>query len=1398
MFGANFTGRSRQTNLTLASDRVPDRDANLAKVRAQREAREREARMRSASRTIQSAYRGFSCRRAFISRVLVATNAAKDAAVSGDDLVALLRMWLVIALLPPRYRGAAAVSVSIVVSEQVQAQLPAAVGSLSPTLLPLLTRVLFSNGRCSDGALTAFTRLTEQGVEGCGLVESSGIAKSLVTAAFQLRAKGGPASVYCSLSLLSAAILVMGLEGGHAEIDVQAKRAQRETLALLALVADDVSEAVSLDPFREALRRLPSHIPLLDAEGTFYRALKVYSTEMSTTLNEQRRLQLACRLLDLSSNGSEPAQSRAMWEGVSAFLCGSPQQSIATAQYLLTRGRGESMGRAEEAAVSVNCAVLALVSSLSFSTDPPKQGTASFYGDGLAAAAATIRSCGEEIKAAERWFADRGSTPFSKAHLDTFVDSKATRSEDHNEDAARLRSVNDALCAVDSCCRCFIGPWLALTEKSSLQSNKRRRAIPLLSTIVEQRIPQPEGGPPASFIASLWSMLVSLADPAFLFAGGRFRWLLLHFADRGADAPKADCQSRFVAPLPNVSLLFLNLFAFYVQSTDLSADLVSRRVPLCPSPSDEVVGHLLTLLGSLKETALVSHLQGCDASTDDAANVAQASYRLLTSIHIIDESTNFVERVLLPWQRQHRPHEVPIVVSSSSVRGVGKNRVSWWSVAAARYTFPTILSFDDWTELTRLNGPADASEAQPGVGVAESAPAEEQAGVSGTSSDDEPTTLAAERSRMRLPTGAAAGRRAPRRLAVLASKMTNVAMEASSKWSGAQKVMMLLQHCPFLVPFANRVSIFSSLIYADRQRNGGGFRTQHLSSEVFVERGGAFVDAYNQLRALPVDGFRGSLPVRFFRHRDNDDRNPRLELLSTNSRYSVDHHQLPRFREQLADLDERLEAMEFDLESMDDSPMREQMQAVVRDLHATRADIADRISIPGGVSQRSVRLIAEEDVEQGYGDGVQRDFITELCQDGFGPVRGLFTEAMGVDVTSGSGTSSAHQEPQAQVAGVYPNSDLPNELQRDDPELQMLVQLRDQAVYMRDDRTVQDVSAKISRRIQRIYEILEDQHRFLGSMVGKALRDGVLLDVSFAHFFRNLILGRVNGAADVASYDAEMYRSFAQMRSMAEAELRGDGGATVEDLELRFTVSTQRTVLSGAGSTIETVEVPLLPGGENMPVTAVNLPMYLHLVADYRVNKSIRRFSDAFRRGLYGVIDPSWIRLFDARELHTLWCGGEEGMVGLDVADWQHNTQLSGDLFNPSRDALTVEQIQTARGGFPSSLAPTFRNLTQHNAIGPTAARTVGMFWDIVTHDFTPHQQRLLLKFATSLSRAPLLGFGFMNPPFNIVLLGGDIDRLPSAATCMCMLRLPQYPTREVMKDKLVKAIEGTNTFEMS
>ena len=82
----------------------------------------------------------------------------------------------------------------------------------------------------------------------------------------------------------------------------------------------------------------------------------------------------------------------------------------------------------------------------------------------------------------------------------------------------------------------------------------------------------------------------------------------------------------------------------------------------------------------------------------------------------------------------------------------------------------------------------------------------------------------------------------------------------------------------------------------------------------------------------------------------------------------------------------------------------------------------------------------------------------------------------------------------------------------------------------------------------------------------------------------------------------------------------------------------------------------------------------------------------------------------------------------------------------------------------------------------------------------TPREKAQLLRFVTSSSRAPTLGFQALEPPFTIhkVLIHADGDKLPTASTCFNLLKLPTYSSAASLRTQLVRAIHANAGFEMS
>uniref|UniRef100_A0AAR2LQY6 Ubiquitin-protein ligase E3C n=1 Tax=Pygocentrus nattereri TaxID=42514 RepID=A0AAR2LQY6_PYGNA len=274
-----------------------------------------------------------------------------------------------------------------------------------------------------------------------------------------------------------------------------------------------------------------------------------------------------------------------------------------------------------------------------------------------------------------------------------------------------------------------------------------------------------------------------------------------------------------------------------------------------------------------------------------------------------------------------------------------------------------------------------------------------------------------------------------------------------------------------------------------------------------------------------------------------------------------------------------------------------------------------------------------------------------------------------------------------------------------------------------------------------IGESFTRHYYFLGRILGKALYENMLVELPFASFFLSKLLGT---SADVdihhlASLDPEMYRNLLFLKSY-----EGD----VEDLGLNFTI-----VNNDLG---EAQVVELKPGGKDIPVTTANRIAYIHLVADYRLNKQIRAHCLAFRQGLANVVNLEWLRMFDQQEIQVLISGAH---IPVCLDDLKKFTNYSGG----------------------------------YSATHPV----IKIFWDVV-ENFGEDEKRKLLKFVTSCSRPPLLGFKELYPAFCIHNGGSDLERLPTASTCMNLLKLPEFCDEELMRSKLLYAIESSSGFELS
>lgn len=161
-------------------------------------------------------------------------------------------------------------------------------------------------------------------------------------------------------------------------------------------------------------------------------------------------------------------------------------------------------------------------------------------------------------------------------------------------------------------------------------------------------------------------------------------------------------------------------------------------------------------------------------------------------------------------------------------------------------------------------------------------------------------------------------------------------------------------------------------------------------------------------------------------------------------------------------------------------------------------------------------------------------------------------------------------------------------------------------------------------------------------MLGKAMYEGIIVELPLAAFFLKKLRGVSSDLNDLPSLDRQLYRNLLEL-SKPDTDL--------EALALNFTI--QRSAASP-----DEADVPLMAGGADVVVDRSNLPLYLTFVADYRLNREIAPNAAAFLHGFNKLIDPSWLRMFNDRELQQLISGDSRG--GFDIADLRQHAQLGG------------------------------------------------------------------------------------------------------------------------------------------
>jgi len=287
------------------------------------------------------------------------------------------------------------------------------------------------------------------------------------------------------------------------------------------------------------------------------------------------------------------------------------------------------------------------------------------------------------------------------------------------------------------------------------------------------------------------------------------------------------------------------------------------------------------------------------------------------------------------------------------------------------------------------------------------------------------------------------------------------------------------------------------------------------------------------------------------------------------------------------------------------------------------------------------------------------------------------------------------------------------------------------------------------------------RYEFLGRIIGKCLYEGILVDIHFAPFF--LLKWALTGGSSSATKESGYRANLNDLRDLDEGLYQGllqlkNYSGNVEDFSLNFAVTdTIRT----SPTTTKQITRELRLGGADMPVTNENRLVYISFMARYRLQQQPFHQTQAFLKGLGTIISPSWLNMFNQSELQTLVGGAS---TEISVEDLRFNTQYGG-IYSIGDDGIEHTSVQ--------------------------------MFWKVM-QSLDDADRKKVLKFVTSTPRAPLLGFGNLNPRFSIRDSGSDQTRLPSTSTCVNLLKLPVYRDEKVLRERLLYSVNAGAGFNLS
>ena len=257
----------------------------------------------------------------------------------------------------------------------------------------------------------------------------------------------------------------------------------------------------------------------------------------------------------------------------------------------------------------------------------------------------------------------------------------------------------------------------------------------------------------------------------------------------------------------------------------------------------------------------------------------------------------------------------------------------------------------------------------------------------------------------------------------------------------------------------------------------------------------------------------------------------------------------------------------------------------------------------------------------------------------------------------------------------------------------------------------------------------------IGIIIGLAIYNSNILDIHFPMALYKKLLKREVTFEDFAQYDPQVANSL-------KAILDYDKDNFNEVMGLTFTIQYESW---GAQ-----VEEELKEGGKEIEVTQQNKKEYVKLYIDFIFNRSVEKWFNSFIKGFEKCCYGDVLSTLEPEDLEMLVCGSK------------------------TLDFEKLREVTIYQDGYTE------------------ASQTIHNFWEVI-EELDDEEKKKFLFFCTGCDKAPINGLGAMK--FFISRHGDNDQLLPSVHTCFNHLLLPDYSSKEVLKEKLMKAIHNSEGF---